>query len=359
MLDQNLDLNRFRTLVPIETLDEAKIRFLAQQAEMAHYKKGEAIFQQGDNDAQTLYLMAGEIRLTAADGQGTLVRAGTDQAAHALANLKPRRFSAQVLSREALIVKLDTQTLDQALTLDQLSEADSGMEVKEFEGPDAFDSEWMMSLLQAPSFLKMPAANIQELFARLEEQEVAAGETIIRQGETGDYFYLIKKGVAQVSRKVGASNKVFAELKAPQGFGEEALLTESPRNATVSMKTDGVLMRLSKQDFRFLMQASLVKEVNLGEASRLVKGGAVRVDVRSEREFAQGSLKGSTNIPLFLLRLKIKSLDKKQTYVLFCDNGSRSAAAAFLMGEAGFDVHVLKGGLATALKEVKQTTQSQ
>ncbi len=49
-----------------------------------------------------------------------------------------------------------------------------------------------------------------------------------------------------------------AELGVGDTFGEEALISEAKRNATVSMLTDGVLMRLNKQDFRDLMNEPLV-----------------------------------------------------------------------------------------------------
>jgi rhodanese-related sulfurtransferase len=83
-----------------------------------------------------------------------------------------------------------------------------------------------------------------------------------------------------------------------------------------------------------------------------MKKGAQLVDVRLESEFKEGSLKGSVNLPLYLLRLKAATLDAKRTYILFCQSGRRSSAAAFLLTQRGLDACVLDGGLA-ALKRPK------
>jgi rhodanese-related sulfurtransferase len=59
----------------------------------------------------------------------------------------------------------------------------------------------------------------------------------------------------------------------------------------------------------------------------------------------------SINVPLYILRLKMGSLDPAKKYVVYCDNGQRSASAAFLLNERGFDVYLLEGGLIAQLGE--------
>ena len=111
------------------------------------------------------------------------------------------------------------------------------------------------------------------------------------------------------------------------------------------METDGLLMRLSKEDFEELLKAPMLNEVDLDKAKEMVKKGAVLMDVRMESEHKAGSIKGSLNVPLFMLRLKAESLQKDKTYICYCETGRRSSAAAFLLSEQGFDSYVLKGGL--------------
>ena len=89
----------------------------------------------------------------------------------------------------------------------------------------------------------------------------------------------------------------------------------------------------------------MLNDVTLDEVEKMVKNGAVLLDVRLESEHKAGSIKGSQNIPLFMLRLKAESLDTGKKYVCYCETGRRSSAAAYLLSERGFDSSVLQGGL--------------
>ena len=71
------------------------------------------------------------------------------------------------------------------------------------------------------------------------------------------------------------------------------------------------------------------------------------IDVRHEKEFLNNGVKGSDNIPLYMLRLKMGHLDRNVSYITYCDSGRRSSAAAFLLSEKGFECQVLEGGLRT------------
>jgi CRP-like cAMP-binding protein len=97
------------------------------------------------------------------------------------------------------------------------------------------------------------------------------GETIIQQGDPGDYYYLIESGRCKVSRLVAGSPVQLAELKEGDAFGEEALVADTVRNATVVMNTDGMLLRLSKQDFNDLLRAPLLQKVAGEEAERRLR----------------------------------------------------------------------------------------
>ena len=76
--------------------------------------------------------------------------------------------------------------------------------------------------------------------------------------------------------------------------------------------------------------------------------GAKWLDVRLESEHSNSGIPGSINIPLFMLRLKADTLDTDIPYVVYCDTGRRSSAAAFLLSERGFQAHVLQGGISSA-----------
>jgi rhodanese-related sulfurtransferase len=201
--------------------------------------------------------------------------------------------------------------------------------------------------LQSKAFLQVPPANIQAIFMRMQEVPVRAGEAIIKQGDDGDYYYIVKNGKCKVTRasKTGGTELTLATLNDGDAFGEEALLTEAKRNANVIMITDGTLVRLSKADFNELLKEPNLTWVQSSEAEKMVREGAVWVDVRLESEHKNNGIEGSLNIPLFMLRMKLDSLDPAKKYILYCDTGRRSSAAAFLLSERGLAAYCLKGGL--------------
>jgi CRP-like cAMP-binding protein len=100
-------------------------------------------------------------------------------------------------------------------------------------------------------------------------------------------------------------------------FGEEALIAEAKRNATVAMMTDGVLMRLNKQDFRELMNEPLLQWVSFDQAREIVSKGGKWLDVRLPSEHQNLSIEDSLNIPLYFIRLKISTLDRNKPYVVY------------------------------------------
>lgn len=334
-----------KTLVPINALNAENFEELAGKALIEDIAAGKAVFKAGDVDRKTIYLLEGQIDVTDAEGNQTSVRGGSDVAKHPLANHQPRQQTATAKTA-CKITRFDTDLLDILLTWDQLS----GIEVNEISvddgEADGDDGDWMTRILQSQAFLQVPPANIQAMFMRIQEVPMRAGEVIINQGDDGDYYYLIKTGRAKVTRaSKSGSELTLATLKDGDAFGEEALLSEAKRNATIKMETDGTLMRLSKEDFNALLKEPMLSWIEMDEAKELIAGGAKWLDVRLESEHENTGVKGSLNIPLFMLRLKVEALDDDVPYIIYCDSGRRSSAAAFLLSERGYQTYVLKGGL--------------
>ena len=72
------------------------------------------------------------------------------------------------------------------------------------------------------------------------------------------------------------------------------------------------------------------------ELPRLIKEGAIFVDVRTPAEFSAGSRPGSLNIPLDSIGKRAAELDKEKTIVLSCASGARSGMALRLLKQQGF-----------------------
>jgi rhodanese-related sulfurtransferase len=185
---------------------------------------------------------------------------------------------------------------------------------------------------------------------RMQRQSYRAGEVVIKQGDEGDYYYAIVKGRVTVPRETPLNKDGIrlAELGPGESFGEEALIAEAKRNATVRMATEGVLMRLAKQDFRELMNDPLLNVVDDAAAREIIARGGKWLDVRLPSEFQNLRIEDSINVPLYFIRLKLGTLDPSTPYVVCCDTGRRSAAAAFILVEKGFDAYVLQGGISNA-----------
>ncbi len=204
-------------------------------------------------------------------------------------------------------------------------------------------------LLQAKAFHKIPPANIQAIFMRMQQINYRAGDVILKQGAEGDYFYVLTRGSAVVTRETPLSKEgiKLAELRVGDTFGEEALISDAKRNATVRMTTDGAVMRLGKEDFKKLLNEPMLDWVSFEQAGEIIANGGQWLDVRLPSEFENNHLDGAINIPLYFIRLKISTLDKDRQYVVCCDTGRRSSAGAYILNERGFEAYVLQGGINT------------
>ena len=244
-------------------------------------------------------------------------------------------------------IMIDSDLLDVLITWDQTGQ----YEVAELNGDQAaMTGDWMTALLQTKAFHRIPPANIQAIFMRMQRINYRARDVVIKQGTEGDYFYVVVSGKCVVTRETPLNKEgiKLAELGTGDSFGEEALIAEAKRNATVTMLTDGTLMRLGKQDFQTLLNEPLLQWVSYDQAKQIVAGGGKWLDVRLPSEFQNFRIEDALNIPLYFIRLKLNAIPKDIPYVLCCDTGRRSSAAAYILSERGFEAYVLKGGLSAS-----------
>jgi MFS family permease len=103
-----------------------------------------------------------------------------------------------------------------------------------------------LELLRAnPIFAPLPGSTLEQLAHALEDVHAAAGEEIVRQGASGDRFYLVKDGALDVY----VDGELVQSLEPGDSFGEIALLRDVPRTATVRARTDVVLYALDRRHF--------------------------------------------------------------------------------------------------------------
>ena len=345
-----VNLSLLRNLVPLAALLPTDRAELAKNCRIGSYAPGQIVFSRGESAQTVPYLLSGQIELF--DGQeARIVRGDTPEALQPLA-LGTRRLTTATCQKPSQILLVNREQLDLVLTWAQTG----GVEVVDFDsrsGGDSADDEhgdWMTALLQNQSFHRIPPGNIAQLFACMQAVSFTAGKTIIRQGNAGDAYFIITAGRVQVVRDDGDGvDHEVSQLGVGRGFGEEALVSGQPRNASVRALSDVQLMRIGANDFARLLKAPLLRETSLEE----VDASTQLIDVRLPAEFSAGHLPDAINLPLSRLRELAVQLDPALVCAVYCDSGRRSASATYLLCERGFDARLVAGGVEASLLTVE------
>lgn len=103
-------------------------------------------------------------------------------------------------------------------------------------------------------FKGLDEADIAHVIDKLERRDVATGDLVIEQGDYGDGFYIIYRGQVKVTRLERQKERILDYLSDGDYFGEEALLFDRPRSATITAVEDTILLRLGRDPFFNLLQ---------------------------------------------------------------------------------------------------------
>ena len=175
---------------------------------------------------------------------------------------------------------------------------------------------WQARFLGSALMAALPPSVWQSVLSRMRPQFVAARECIVREesSESGQ-CYVLAEGLARVE----CQGVRLALLESGELFGEDALITSEPRNASIIMQTDGVVMRLDASDFRrFLLT---VLSAGVFRAPERDSEGAARELLR---------LRSSSD-----LRTRIARLNPGIEYLVSSSRPEVESLAIFLMRKAG------------------------
>jgi len=112
-------------------------------------------------------------------------------------------------------------------------------------------------LRKCPLFSSLTPRTLTEVADKMALETRPAGAVLVRQGDPGDKFYLIRSGTAAVTFSGGAGpSRTLATLEPGDFFGEAALLSGAPRNATVTATAEITLCTLDKEEFQAVIEAS-------------------------------------------------------------------------------------------------------
>ncbi len=346
MSDEQISIDLLKQFSPLDGLKRDNLAALARKVQVRELSPQQFLFKEGDAEKRTVYVVTGSLELLDDAQVQEIIEGGSDAARNPVAPIFPRRVGARAKDRVQYI-SIDSDLLDVMLTWDQTG----SYEVSELQGSaDIGGDDWMTMLLQAKAFHKIPPANIQAIFMRMQQINYKTGDVVLKQGAEGDFFYVLTRGKCLVTRETPLNKEgiKLAELIVGDTFGEEALISDAKRNATVTMQTDGAVMRLGKDDFKRLLNEPMLDWVTQQEAEEIIASGGKWLDVRLPSEFENQHRDGAVNIPLYFIRLKINTLDQNIRYVVCCDTGRRSSAGAYILSERGYQAYVLRGGVNVA-----------
>jgi len=350
---KQIDRKILKTLEPLNRLNPILLDELAAKSIIDEIPAGRIICRHGEKDSRQIYLLSGQIEIAVPGEAKTKVIKRKSALKTPIAEGSPRTVTLKAKTASTLLY-IDADLLE--LLMSDEPQLTSTYEVTEISADDSDD--WMLTFLQSPAFLQLPTENIQKLLTHMEEIPAKKDQVVIRQGDTDDNYYIIKSGTCNVHRQPykDSASVLLAVLPTGSGFGEEALISNGSRNATITMREDGTLMRLKKNDFLNLLITPLIAYYEHSETKKKLDEGCLIIDVRSEQQAKESPVEGAVNIPLSMLRMEFNNLNAEREYLLVCNDGSQSAAAAFLMIQGGLlKCSVLKGGLSSSISTRKTT----
>lgn len=172
---------------PLSSLNSNAIKQAAESVQMKVLTAGSILFDKGSLDDKHYYLLEGCIDLLGDSGVLKSIEVYSSDATNPIIQITPRTATAKA-KIDSILIMIESDTLDMLLTCDQTST----YQVKELNAGSIDESDdWMLQLLRTEAFHRIPPANIQLIFSKIEYINTTPGQQIISQGDAGDYFYII------------------------------------------------------------------------------------------------------------------------------------------------------------------------
>ncbi|KAL7686618.1 putative cGMP-dependent kinase, protein kinase-like domain superfamily, rmlC-like jelly roll [Plasmopara halstedii] len=253
--------NALRNVALLQALTETQLSQLAEAAQFVKFAKGERIIKKGERGNVLYIIKSGVVICTDVGDNHRLESLRLTEndyfGERALMTREPRAANVTAETNVTLIA-LDRQAFD-----DQLGSL-----------REVIDHNMSMRVLQAIPMLKVLSSTEKEkLFGALKPISFADGEFVIREGDNGTAFYIIKSGSALVTKSitktednggVASEKKQIATLSTGNFFGEMSLLHGKPRQADVI--ANGSLECLSLDQGRFVELLGPIQDILNREA---------------------------------------------------------------------------------------------
>ena len=330
-------LRILKGLSPFSALSDTDFTKIAARGEIKHQPAGALIFKRFSHDADSHWLLTGRLNLVNDAFENRAFTETDSQTYGAVDDFQPHTVSA-VCEEPCAVFTLPKSVQGQIETL--LEAAASTAENSLLTG------NWMERLLSTPLFEFIPPTNIQALFKRFKTRQVARGEIIIKQGDPGDFFYMIKTGAVSVHVEMNGKVNQVAKLTAGQSFGQDALVSDLPRNATVMATAPCELGMLTEADFEDLLLNPVIEVITPAEIEESVRVHGTQVQILNLYQPDEPQPEPAADelaIPFMALRNHIHKLS---TEIVYAVRGPASPKinllGAYLLNEAGHNAYVLE-----------------
>ena len=355
--DLNITDSLMAKYSPLSQLSKKYRNQVIKRSQVMTFSSGDVIFEKDHTLSFTYYLLAGKIKTRKSLLHSDIIDASEPRCLNPINSSVPTGVSAKAIEPGHLLL-IDTKFLDRSLGWTEAETKKENENAKvspatlaapEVPSPEEFGKfneehfDWIANLLEFPLFFNLPPSNIDKIFEKFERIDVHEEQVIIEEGDEGDYFYLLISGSARVI--IGGREDKPIRLSKGSYFGEEALVSDTVRSASVIMNEDGVLARLDKASFQSLLHDPLVKtvsETKFHEARASKPNEIVLLDIRSEGEFEYAPIPTCLHIELSQLRQKIHKLDKNKIYYITEEGGQRSDIAAHILSQTNLNVFVIR-----------------
>jgi|TARA_B110000211_G_scaffold93899_1_gene109507 CRP-like cAMP-binding protein len=333
-MDNSLS-QKLQRFIPFDEWPEDIINELTPHFRTYQIGARKILFKRGVSDDECHFLLKGTLDLADDNFNVSSIEASDDDNFMAIDNTHHIHSMSAISKTPCQLVSVKRSYIELLSTW-----ADA---CQSFNQANDEDSDWLERLITSELFARIPPANIQKLLTRFEELPANFGDVIVREGEVGEHCYVIKEGHALITRGESDNKETLAAITHGDLFGEDALISELPRNATITMTASGSLMRLSKENFDTLLRSPVINYIKETELDTLIDEadtGVIVLDVRQPQEANSTPILRARNLPLGELRQRLRELEQDFIYVVF--GGGRAEAAAYILSEAGFEAKVLK-----------------
>lgn len=332
-------VNRF---YPLDSIAPSLLDQLNQNALISDVESGACIIKAGIDDGLNHYLLDGELELRLSFDNRQPILPGDLTAKHCLEKSIANGGMIKAASK-AKILSVSRSAIEQLIEKTQRTTAENDRLIDDVKAITIEEEiDWSQYFIQTGFAANLSASQLHQLFTELRTIKVKKGEVLVNYGAHAEHFYIVKKGAAVIKtdpsgyfrgRKITINEGDF--------FGDEAIIANTCRNATVKMISNGEVGVLDREAFERIVKPSLVTAFTDEIQVQRKHKKFVEIDVRLNIEYSTTPNRKSLHIPIGQLRSKLGSFKNDYMYLISPPNDARSRLATYLLRQAGFEAYYM------------------